>query len=191
VTFPLAVVEAWRRARSLGPGRWIPGGGAHPRAVVGHLIAGLELADQVDQPPDAIILPFGTGGTTAGLALAVATLGWPTRVVAVRVAPALVANRWRTLWLAHGARRLLAAGGVALRAPRSPEIVDGLGRGYGWPTPDGESARLLAAEHSITLDPTYGAKAFAVVLRRAAGNVQRAVFWHTFALPGPTLEPAA
>ena len=191
VTLPLAVVEAWRRARSLGPRRWIPGGGAHPRAVAGHLIAGLELADQVDQPPDAIVLPFGTGGTTAGLALAVATLGWPTRVVAVRVAPALVANRWRTLWLAHSTRRLLAAGGVPLPGPRSPEIVDGVGRGYGWPTPDGESARLLAARHGITLDPTYGAKAFGTLLRRAPGNVQRVVFWHTFAVPGPTPEPAA
>jgi len=191
VTLPLAVVEAWRRARSLGPSRWIPGGGAHPRAVVGHLIAGLELADQVDQPPEAIVLPFGTGGTTAGLALAVATLGWPTRVLAVRVAPAIVANRWRCMGLALGAQRILERHGVPLPVPRAPEIVDGVGRGYGWPTPDGESARLLAAEHSIALDPTYGAKAFAVLLRRAAGNVRRAVFWHTFAVPGPTLEPAA
>ncbi|HYL56395.1 MAG TPA: pyridoxal-phosphate dependent enzyme [Gemmatimonadales bacterium] len=191
VTLPLAVVEAWRRARPLGPRRWIPGGGAHPRAVVGHLIAGLELAGQVDQPPDAIVLPFGTGGTAAGLALAVATLGWPTRVVGVRVAPALVANRYRALWLAHGARRLLATKGVPLPAPRSLVIVDGLGRGYGWPTADGETARELAAEHGVALDPTYGAKAFAVLMRRAAGNVQRAVFWHTFAVPNPTLEPAA
>src|SRR5207245_5223694 len=105
VTLPLAVVEAWRRARSLGPRRWIPGGGAHPRAVVGHLIAGLELADQVDQPADAIVLPFGTGGTTAGIALAVATLGGRTRVVAVRVAPAIVAGRGGWTGRAFGARR--------------------------------------------------------------------------------------
>ena len=190
-TLPLAMVEAWHRARSLGPRRWIPGGGAQSSAVVGHLIAGLELAQQVVEPPDEIVLPLGTGGTAAGLALAVATLRWPTRVVAVRVAPALVANRWRTLWLARGARRLLARRGIPLPAPRSLEIVDGLGRGYGWPTVDGEAAARLAARHGLVLDPTYGAKALAFLLRRATGNVHRVVFWHTFAAPGPAVEPAA
>lgn len=190
-TLPLAMVEAWHRARTLGPRRWIPGGGAQPSAVVGHLIAGLELAQQVVEPPDEIVLPLGTGGTAAGVALAVATLRWPTRVVAVRVAPALVANRWRTLSLARGARRLLARRGIPLPAPGSLEIVDGLGRGYGWPTVDGEAAARLAARHGLVLDPTYGAKAFAVLLRRATGNVHRVVFWHTFAAPGPTVEPAA
>ncbi|HYL22340.1 MAG TPA: pyridoxal-phosphate dependent enzyme [Gemmatimonadales bacterium] len=190
-TLPMAMVEAWHRARALGPRRWIPGGGAHPSAVAGHLIAGLELAQQVVEPPDEIVLPLGTGGTAAGVALAVATLRWPTRVVAVRVAPVLVANRWRTLWLARGARRLLARRGIPLPAPRSLEIVDGLGRGYGWPTVDGEAAARLAARHGLVLDPTYGAKAFAFLLRRATGNVHRVVFWHTFAAPGPTVEPAA
>ena len=32
-TLPLAVLRAWRRAGALGARRWIPGGGAHPRAV--------------------------------------------------------------------------------------------------------------------------------------------------------------
>jgi D-cysteine desulfhydrase len=187
---PLAVLDAWRRAGALGPRRWIPGGGAHPRAVVGHLLAGLELAAQVAAPPDAIVLPLGTGGTAAGLALAVTALGWPTRVVGVRVAPMLVANRWRTMWLAHAVRRLLAHQGVALPAPRSPEMVNGLGRGYGWPTAEGERARGLASEHGLTLDPTYGAKAFAFLLQRATYNVQRVVFWHTFAVPVSPPEPA-
>ena len=190
-TLPVAVLEAWHRARRFGLRRWIAGGGAQPRAVVGHLIAGLELAHQVVEPPDEIVLPLGTGGTAAGVALAVATLEWPTRVVGVRVAPALAANRWRTLWLAFAARRLLARLGVRLRAPCSIEIVDGLGRGYGWPTAEGEAARALAARHGIALDPAYGAKAFAVLLRRATDNVQRLVFWHTFALPDFPDEPAA
>src|SRR6266581_847351 len=67
-TLPLAVLDAWRRAGALGPRRWIAGGGAHPRAVVGHLLAGLELSSQLASPPDAIVLPLGTGGTAAGLA---------------------------------------------------------------------------------------------------------------------------
>jgi len=189
-SLPLAVLDAWHRAGALGPRRWIAGGGAHPRAVVGHLLAGLELASQLASPPDAIVLPLGTGGTAAGLALAVTALGWPTRVVGVRVAPRIVANRWRTMWLAYAARRLLAHRGVPLPAPRSLDIVDGLGEGYGHPTPEGEAAERLASEHGLTLDPTYGAKAFAVLLQRGTCNVQRVVFWHTFAVPVPQLECA-
>ena len=189
-SLPLAVLDAWRRAGALGPRRWIAGGGAHPRAVVGHLLAGLELASQLASPPDAIVLPLGTGGTAAGLALAVTALGWPTRVVGVRVAPRIVANRWRTMWLAYAARRLLAHRGVPLPAPRSLDIVDGLGEGYGHPTPEGEAAERLASEHGLTLDPTYGAKAFAFLLQRGTCNVQRVVFWHTFAVPVPQPERA-
>ena len=63
------------------------------------------------------------------------------------------------------------------------QVVNGLGAGYGHPSPAGERARLIAAEHGLRLDPTYGAKAFAVLLQLATGNVQRMVFWHTFAWP--------
>jgi len=182
-TLPFAVLGAWRRARALGRRRWIPGGGAHPRGVVGHVLAGLELAAQVARPPDAIVLPLGTGGTAAGVALAVAALDWPTRVVGVRVAPMLVANRWRTLRLARGAQRLLGRHGVWLPAPRSLDIVNGLGQGYGHPTPEGEAAARLASDHGLILDSTYGAKAFAFLWQRATRNVRRVVFWHTFAVP--------
>jgi len=190
VTLPWAVLLAWRRARALGPRRWIPGGGAHPRAVVGHLLAGLELGGQLAEPPQAIVVPLGTGGTAAGLGLAVAALEWPTRVVAVRVAPALVANRWRTAALARGAGRLLARHGIALPTAAAPVIADGLGRGYGWPTAAGERARRQAVTQGLVLDPTYGAKALAVVPALAAHGFHRVVFWHTFGVPVPNPEAA-
>lgn len=179
IGLPWAVIRAWSYARRLGAPRWIPGGGAHPRAVVGHLLATLELAAQLDGPPDTIVVPLGTGGTAAGIALGAAWLGWPTRVLAVRVAPRLVANRWRIKRLARRAAQLVDVPSPQLRI----QVVDGLGAGYGHPSPAGERARVLAAEHGLTLDPTYGAKAFAVLLQLATGNVQRAVFWHTFAWP--------
>jgi 1-aminocyclopropane-1-carboxylate deaminase/D-cysteine desulfhydrase-like pyridoxal-dependent ACC family enzyme len=158
--------------------------------VVGHVLAGLELETQVAVPPDVIVVPLGTGGTAAGVALAVAALGWPTEVLGVRVAPALVANRWRTAALAHGARRLLVRRGIALPAPRMPALADGLGRGYGWPTAAGEEARRRAAEHGLVVDPAYGAKALAVVPALAARGFRRIVFWHTFGVPLPELEAA-
>ncbi|MGH7671962.1 MAG: 1-aminocyclopropane-1-carboxylate deaminase/D-cysteine desulfhydrase [Gemmatimonadales bacterium] len=186
IGLPRAMLRAWLGARRRGTPRWIPGGGAHPRAVLGHLLAALELSGQLDAPPDAIVVPLGTGGTAAGLALGIGWLGWPTRVIAVRVAPRAVANRWRTLRLARKAADLLERQGVQVRVPGSAfrvQVVDGLGQGYGYPTPAGERARALAAEHGLRLDPTYGAKAFAALMQLATGNLQRAVFWHTFAWP--------
>jgi len=171
---PWAVLRAWIAARRLGAPRWIPAGGAHPRAVVGHLLAALELAIQLDAPPDTIVVPLGTGGTAAGIALGLAWLRWPTRVVAVRVAPRVVANRWRVNRLARGAAQLLQVQSTQLNI----QVVDGLGAGYGHPSPDGERARVLAADHGLALDPTYGAKAFATL-----PGMQRVVFWNTFAWP--------
>jgi 1-aminocyclopropane-1-carboxylate deaminase/D-cysteine desulfhydrase-like pyridoxal-dependent ACC family enzyme len=184
VTLPWAVVRAWRAAHRMRPGRprWIPGGGAEPRAVIGHFLATLELAAQVDAPPDTIVVPLGTGGTAAGIALGVAWLGWTTEVVAVRVAPRIVANRWRTLRLAHRAAAIVRRAGLEFGVAPSAirvRVRDAMGKGYGHPTPDGEGAAALAAEHGVRLDPTYGAKAFGFFLRPA--GVKRAVFWHTFA----------
>lgn len=175
---PFAIARAWLVARRLGVPHWIPGGGAHPRAVVGHFLGTLELAAQLDAPPDAIVVPLGTGGTAAGIALGVAWLHWPTRVVAVRVAPTIVANRWRTTRLARQAARHLGLPDLQCRI----EIRDALGAGYGYPSPAGEGARALAAQHGLRLDPTYGAKAFASLVN-SGGQARRVVFWHTFAWP--------
>jgi D-cysteine desulfhydrase len=182
-TLPFAVWRAWRSAGRLGPRHWIPGGGATPRAVLGHLLAGLELASQLSAPPEAVVVPLGSGSTTAGLALAMAALEWPTTVVAVRVAPTIVANRWRVNRLARQAARLLRPLGFSFSVPPAAlAIQDGLGRGYGYPTPAGASAADLATRHGVTLDPTYGAKAFAA-LRSLPASFRRVVFWHTFAAP--------
>ena len=187
ITLPWAVLRAWRAAHHLGRGmpRWIPGGGAEPRAVIGHFLATLELSAQLDVPPDTIVVPLGTGGTAAGIALGLAWLGWSTSLVAVRVAPRLVANRWRTLRLARKAASLIRQAGLEFSVPRSAirvEVVDAMGKGYGHPTPEGERARALAAEHGVRLDPTYGAKAFSLMLSPTY-HAPRTVFWHTFAWP--------
>jgi len=187
VTLPWAVLRTWRAAHHLGAGtpRWIPGGGADPRAVLGHVLATLELSSQLDAPPDAIVVPLGTGGTAAGIALGVAWLGWSTEVVAVRVASRLVANRWRTLRLARHAASLLRQTGVEFSVPRAAirvRVVDALGTGYGHPSAEGERARALAAEHGLRLDPTYGAKAFGVMLSPTY-HAPRTIFWTTFAWP--------
>ena len=184
LTLPWAILRAWRGAHHLGRGKphWIAGGGAEPRAVLGHVLATLEVATQLEGSVDAIVVPLGTGGTAAGIALGVAWLGWSTTVIGVRVAPRLVANRWRTRRLARQAAATLRRAGIECSVPRAAiriRVVDAMGKGYGYPTPAGEAARVLAAEHNVRLDPTYGAKAFSY-LQRHEPQVQRAIFWQTF-----------
>jgi 1-aminocyclopropane-1-carboxylate deaminase/D-cysteine desulfhydrase-like pyridoxal-dependent ACC family enzyme len=187
-TFPFALLAAWRRAGTLGPRRWIPGGGADPRAVVGHFLAGLELADQIPAPPDAIVAPLGSTGTVAGLSLAVRALGWPTRVVGVRVAPRMVANAGRAMRLARGAQRVLQSAGVDVPEAHAPLVVNGIGTGYGYPTVAGERAFAMASPHGLILDSTYSAKTFAALAAVGSRGFRRVVFWHTFALPGVATE---
>jgi D-cysteine desulfhydrase len=186
--FPLAVLRAWRLAGQLGERRWIPGGGATPRGVIGHFLAGLELAGQLPASPDAIVAPLGSSGTVAGLALAVRALGWETRVIGVRVAPRVVANRRRAMALARGARRILAAI-IALDDPAAPFVLDDYGSTYGRPTAAGESARRDSGGYGLVLDSTYGAKTFAALPEVGSRGFRRVVFWHTFAVP-PVLEPS-
>jgi D-cysteine desulfhydrase len=190
---PLAVARAWLAARRLGSARWIPGGGAHPRGVVGQFLGGLELARQLSDPPDAVVVPLGSGGTAAGLVLAMRALGWSTRVVGVRVAPVIVANRWHVRALARGAARLLARLGVALPDCDCTALIvlDGIGAGYGHPSVAGDAARALAARSGMVLEPTYGAKAFAMLPAVAKRGFRRVVFWHTFAMPSSVLERTA
>ncbi|HXQ28439.1 MAG TPA: pyridoxal-phosphate dependent enzyme [Gemmatimonadales bacterium] len=181
-TLPLAVVRAWVSARAFGRRRWIPAGGASARGVVGHLVGGCELASM--PPPDAIVVPLGSGGTAAGLALAMGALGWPTLVVAARVAPRAVANGWRVRSLMRRTARLLDRHGISIGSDAPLMVIDALGSGYGVPTASGEAARATAGAFGLVLDPTYGAKAFGTLAALGAQGLRRVVFWHTFAWPG-------
>src|SRR5256885_16796790 len=142
LTLPWTVLRAWRAAHHLGTGkpRWIAGGGADPRAIAGHLLATLELQEGLDAPPDAIVVPLGTGGTAAGIALGIAWLGWSTRVVAVRRPPPPPAHWGRPLPFPPQTP-------APLRAPRleftvSPaaaraSVLGVMGQGH-WPPPPAE-----------------------------------------------------
>ncbi|HJS42901.1 MAG TPA: hypothetical protein VJ755_05480, partial [Gemmatimonadales bacterium] len=70
------------------------------------------------------------------------------------------------------------------RAVIRVRVVNAIGRGYGYPTPDGERAAAIASEHGVRLDPTYSAKAFGVLVNRPTRFAPRTVvFWNTFPWP--------
>jgi D-cysteine desulfhydrase len=183
-TPPAAYLWAWWRARGA---TWVAAGGSTPRGVLGHVNAGLELAEQIrasELPvPSAVIVPLGTGGTAAGLALAFAIAGLDIRIVGVRVVPWIVGRRGRVLRLARRTAGLIARTtkvDVAAVRPDAVEVVnDAYGGAYGRETPAARAAAARLAEATgVRLDATYSAKAFEVALRLASR--EPTLFWLTF-----------
>jgi 1-aminocyclopropane-1-carboxylate deaminase/D-cysteine desulfhydrase-like pyridoxal-dependent ACC family enzyme len=170
----------------------MPFGGSNVAGVIGYVEAALELARQIEAgviaEPDAVFVPFGSGGTAAGLALGLAASGITARVVAVRVVPRAIANAATLGSLIKRTVRHLRSldnrfPDVAQTAQTHLEI-DGeeIGDGYGVPTSSGQNATRLAREMAkIELEITYTAKAFASMLRHARGPLagKRLLFVHT------------
>jgi D-cysteine desulfhydrase len=167
---------------------WIPFGGTSPLGILGHVNAALELADQVDAGvlpmPSSVVVPLGTGGTAAGLALGFAAAGMRTQVIAARVVPRLVSGRARVVHLARStARWVRRRTDVVLPcvSRHSIRVVnDAYAGAYGRVSPlAAEAAATMERAQGLHLDATYSAKAFAIALRAArSGTVT--VFWSTF-----------
>jgi D-cysteine desulfhydrase len=188
---PLAAAIALLRAPKP---YWIGPGGSSLLGVVGFVAAGLELADQVRSgempPPRAVVVALGSGGTAAGLALGFALAGVEVPVLAVRVVEPWLFPPFLLRRLVRRSARFLerlAGSPIAnLESAPSPVVVDGfLGRGYGWPTPEGEDAVRLAAEDGLPLETTYSGKAMAALLAGAGLQDQRGpvLFWLTWGGP--------
>jgi 1-aminocyclopropane-1-carboxylate deaminase/D-cysteine desulfhydrase-like pyridoxal-dependent ACC family enzyme len=169
--------------------RWIPPGGTSLLGMLGHVNAALELAEQIargEMPsPARVVLPVGSGGTAAGLALGFMIAGVDTVVVGARVAPRIAAGRRRVLSLAERERRYLerVTGERIPRVDRARvEIVHSVYAGaYGRALPGAERAsRLLHASTGLRLDGTYSEKAFAAALALAEHKPGTTLFWLTF-----------
>ena len=170
-------------------------GATQPEGLLGIVAGGLELADQIvagELPePDGIVLPFGTGGTAAGLAVALQLAGLQTKVEAVSVVPRVVSGRGMLRKIIAGVTAQLTAIGVTV--PGNPDarvhLVRGhLGRGYGHPTP--QSAAACDRFASLPLEEVYSGKAMAALLASAPNYQHRRVlFWVTPHRPGLPCDP--
>src|SRR4051812_5094755 len=78
---------------------YIPLGGSTPLGTLGHVNAALELAEQIERGelplPGRVVVPLGSGGTAAGLAVGFAIAGLDTVVIGARVGPRIGANAWK------------------------------------------------------------------------------------------------
>ena len=183
----------WLLARNVRRGHppyLLPAGGSSPVGALGYVEAALEIAAQVEAgalpEPAHVVVPVGTGGTAAGLALGFQLAGLRSRVVGVvvndqlRLDPPVVAR------LARRTAALLERRGARLgKVDVGPEMLDlthdQIGAGYGHPTEAARAAAEQAAEDGLALDPVYTAKAMAGLLAlRAQGHLGDPVlFIHT------------
>ena len=181
--WPLLRMRVTRRAH------YIPLGGSTPLGTLGHVNAALELAGQIERGEipvvERLVVPLGSGGTAAGLALGLAIAGLDTVVVGARVGPRVGANKWRVLRLIDQTRRLITR--YTGRAPppvaRDRIVVshDLYGGAYARPHPTAEHAAvLLDTLTGWRLDSTYSAKAFGVALDVAGAHSRTTLFWMTF-----------
>jgi 1-aminocyclopropane-1-carboxylate deaminase/D-cysteine desulfhydrase-like pyridoxal-dependent ACC family enzyme len=185
-----ALVEAIAAAeREAGRRPFVIGvGGTGPIGVSGQVLAGLEVAGQLDEAGighATIVLPSATGGTQAGVLAGLALAAPPTRS-AVGIAVAAPATDLRPT-IESILEGLASLAGV----PVAPDAVvledDQLGDGYGRPTVAAdEAARLLARSEGILVDPIYTAKALAGLIARVRdGRLSGPVgFWHAGGTPG-------
>ncbi len=182
----------WLLARNAHGGRppyLLPAGGSSPVGALGYVEAALEIAAQVEAgslpEPAHVVVPVGTGGTAAGLALGLQLAGLRTRVVGVVVNDQLRLDAPVFARLARCTAKLLERRGAHLSPLRlGPDMLDltraQIGAGYGHRTEAGTRAATLAAEEGLSLDPVYTAKAMAGLLALRADRLGEPVlFVHT------------
>lgn len=175
----------------------VPRGGATAVGALGYLRASFELSAQMaslTDPPTALWLAAGSGGTCAGLAAGAALQPASCQIVGVTVSRPVDEITDQVRRLATGACDLIGA--PAYQARQHTEVGDGLvpahkgtsvmpvdirggwiGPGYGLPSAAGEAtAELLAKTESLFLDPVFGAKAMAALIDACrSGEVTRPV----------------
>jgi 1-aminocyclopropane-1-carboxylate deaminase/D-cysteine desulfhydrase-like pyridoxal-dependent ACC family enzyme len=163
-------------------------GGSGPVGAAGQVLAGLEVAEQLDAAGlgDAtIVLPSATGGTQAGILTGLALAVPPRRrVIGIAVAAPATDLRPAIVAILEGLEPL-----AGLRVPPEAIVLDDdqLGDGYGRPTEGADEAmRLLARTEGILVDPIYTAKALAGVVARVRDGrlTGPVVFWHAGGTPG-------
>lgn len=162
-------------------------GGSGVVGAVGHVLAGVELADQAGRRGttfDTIVLPSPTGVVQAGLLVGLRLAGSAARVIGVAVAS-------RPETVQRAVTSLLDELGTLTGQPVPPGDVevDGseLEPGDGRPSRGGVDAiRRLAGTEAIFVDPIRTAKALAWVIAAAKSGAlagQTVAFWHAGGTP--------
>lgn len=175
-TIALAPWLLLRHTRRFRPPYVLPSGGSSPLGSLGYVETAFEIADQVRKgelpEPGHVVVPAGSGGTAAGLALGFALAGLPARTVGVIVSEHLPLDETAIRKLAGKGAALLRRRGAGFDDPQlNLEMTAGwLGETYGAPTPESGRAIGLARTAGLELDPVYTGKAMAALLEKASAG---------------------
>jgi len=171
-------------------------GASSPLACLGYVDAMLELGEQVRRGevprPDVIVVPAGSGGTLAGLAVGAAILRWPTVLIGVRITELVACNRATVRLRIRATMRFLekhAGRSLGLRSgdARFSLFHGAIGKGYGHPTPDAIAAmpeveRLTGVPGEVT----YSGKGLVGLRAVACARPRETVlYWHTLSSVRP------
>jgi len=144
----------------------IPIGGSNPLGALGYVRCGLEIARQARERQlefSAVVLPSGSAGTHAGLALALAQVMPDTPVIGVTVSRLVADQLPKVETLIQGLDEMLKP--VPLVKTRVVLWDEYFAPGYGFPNEAGlDAIRLVAGMEGLLLDPVYTGKAMAGLL---------------------------
>ncbi len=179
----LARHTSWDGARPRLPW-YLPAGGSNTFGSLGYVETALEIAAQVEAgelpEPGTVVVPVGSGGTVAGLALGFRVAGLRTRVFGAVVNDSIPLAAPTLARLANATGRLLRErGATGVPAVPTADVTardDWLGATYGDPTPASVAMVAAAAEHGMELEPVYTGKALAAI-SDLRGTVPGPVLW--------------
>ena len=183
----LRLAAPYLLARGVSGGRlpwYLPAGGSNEHGALAYVDTALEIAAQVEAgelpEPGTVVVPVGSGGTVAGLALGLRLAGLETRVLGVVVNDKLPLDAEAVAGLATRTARLLRSrGGGDVPDVTAADVetrTEWLGRCYGDPTPASRVAVRDAAAQGLTLEPVYTGKALAA-LRDLGTELRGPVLW--------------
>jgi|TARA_B110000483_G_scaffold236821_2_gene310579 1-aminocyclopropane-1-carboxylate deaminase/D-cysteine desulfhydrase-like pyridoxal-dependent ACC family enzyme len=159
----------------------VPRGGASDVGALGFIAAAIELdkqADETSDVPTTIVIPLGSGGSTAGLVagLCCSHRNWKVHAVSVSRAPEDIEED-----IVNKSIRCAALAGVTLTSAAVTSCLnvhDGRNPGFGKLSAEQERfATEMSTKTGLLIDPTYNAKTL-FWLRDASLNTP-ILYWHT------------
>jgi D-cysteine desulfhydrase len=194
--------QAWQAKKTRYPNNsyFIMLGSSTPLPNLGYVDAAFELAEQIRRKeipqPDAIVLPSGTCGTQAGLALGFAYLGLPIEVIGVRISTVLTGNTAFVRTLSNATARYLKkiTSGFQkrkLEPYRVKMFHEAVGPGYGEPTVDSkEGAEMFRQVTGYPGEVTYTGKvmvAMRALARHPDYRTKNLMLWNTLTATPPSI----
>lgn len=171
IASPLIIARSSFGGRCPRPPWYVPAGGSNAFGTLGYVETALEIAAQVEAgempEPGTVVVPVGSGGTVAGLALGFKIAGLDTRVFGAVVNDSLPLDAATLVKLANATGDLLrerGASGIPTLSVDDLDVRDDwLGATYGDPTPASVVMVTAASKQGMELEPVYTGKALAAL----------------------------